>query len=77
VEWKIDDSESRLTELLETVDEQGPQQIRHRGKLYILSPGPSEEKAPRNRLVEIITNGPSWEDVEIERMPGKMRDVDL
>jgi hypothetical protein len=77
MEWKIDDSEGRLTELLETVDEQGPQQIRHRGKVYIISPGPPEEKSPRNRLVEIITNGPSWEGIDIKRMPGKMREVDL
>ena len=77
MEWEIDDTDSRFSELLDSVDEHGPQQIRHHGRLYILSPGPLEAEHPRNRLVEILTSGPSWDDVTIERLPGKMRDIDL
>lgn len=76
MEWKIPDSEQELEKILERADREGPQQIRHHGKLYVISAARDEDR-PRNRLVEIFLNGPDWDDVEFERMPGKMRDVDL
>lgn len=76
MEWKIPESEEGLEEILERADKEGPQQIRHHGKLYVISTARDEDQ-PRNRLVEILLNGPDWDDVDIERIAGKMRDVDL
>ncbi|HLU34900.1 MAG TPA: hypothetical protein VKZ61_03955 [Thermomicrobiales bacterium] len=76
MEWKIPESEEGLEEILERADKKGPQQIRHLGKLYVISAARDEDQ-PRNRLVEILLNGPDWDDVDIERIAGKMRDVDL
>lgn len=77
MEWEISDDENRLGELLDSVDEHGPQQIRRHGKIYVVAPAPSTQKPSRNRLVEILVDGPSWDDVPIERIRGHMRDVDL
>ena len=76
MEWKIPESEDRFEEILEKAEQEGPQQIRHHGKLYVVS-AVKEEERPRNRLVEILINGPDWDGVEIERIRGTMRDVDL
>lgn len=76
MEWKVAEAKNRLSELLDTVDEDGPQEIRRRGKTYIVSARPHAE-GERNRLVEIITSGPSWEGIESDGIPGKMRDIEL
>lgn len=76
MEWKVADAKNRFSELLDTVDELGAQEIHRRGKVYILSPQPVDNGAG-NRLVEIFRNGPSWDEVTVERLPGKMRDVEL
>jgi hypothetical protein len=36
-----------------------------------------EDEKERNRLVEIITSGPSWGDLETLRNQGKMRDIEF
>lgn len=76
MEWKLAEAKNRLSELLDTVDEDGPQEIRRRGKRYVVSARPVGE-GERNRLVEIITSGPSWEGLNLEGIPGKMRDIGL
>lgn len=75
MEWKISDTEEELGALLDSVDQHGPQQIRRHGKLYLVSP--VENEPPRNRLIEILLDGPDWDGVEIERIRGTMRNVDL
>lgn len=75
--WKVADAKNRFSELLDTVDEKGSQEIRRRGKVYVLSSRPEENEGSRNRLVEILTDGPNWDDVVIERIPGSMREIDL
>lgn len=75
--WKVADAKNKLSELLDRVDEEGPQEIRRRGKVYVVSSLDDESESGRNRFVEIITSGPSWEGLEIERLPGSMREVDL
>ena len=75
--WKVADAKNKLSELLDRVDEEGPQEIRRRGKVYVVSSMDEESESGTNRFVEIITSGPSWEGLEIERLPGSMRKVDL
>jgi prevent-host-death family protein len=75
--WRIAEAKNRLSELLDRVDEEGPQEIRRRGKVYVVSSLDEGSGAVTNRFVQIITNGPSWEGLEIERVPGSMREVDL
>lgn len=75
--WKIADAKNRLSELLDRVDHEGPQEIRRRGKIYVVSSLDEIDGTGTNRFVEIITNSPSWEGLEIERLPGTMREVDL
>lgn len=74
--WTVAEAQNRLKELLDTVDEDGPQEIEHQGKIYRVSaqPPPAEKK---NRLVEIITSGPCWDDIETGGIPGTMRDIEL
>ena len=74
--WKVAEAKNRFSELLDTVDEDGPQEIQRRGKTYVVSARPYGE-GERNRLVEIITGGPSWEDLDTDGIPGKMRNVPL
>lgn len=74
MEWRVSEADERLIELLETVDETGPKEIQHEGKFYVISPRKTVEK---NRLVEIITKGPSWDGLEIDGIPGDMRDIEL
>jgi antitoxin Phd len=77
VVWKVADAKNKLSELLDRVDQEGPQEIRRRGKIYVVSSLDEPTGTQTNRFVEIITNGPSWEGLEIERLPGTMREVDL
>jgi hypothetical protein len=77
MEWKIDDVEHRLEEILESVDELGPQRIRSGTKVYVLSPASGAGSTRRNKFVDYLVNGPDWDDVVIERIPGTLRDVDL
>src|SRR5699024_9098053 len=74
--WKVADAKNKFSELLDTVDNEGPQDIQRRGTVYQLTARP-EAAGKRNRLVEIITSGPSWEGVDTEGIPGKMREIDL
>lgn len=75
--WNVADARNRFSELLDSADEHGSQEIRRRGKVYIISAKPVDEEGTRNRLVEILLKGLSWDGVTDERIPGKMRDVDL
>ena len=75
--WKVADAKNKLSELLDRVDHEGPQEIRRRGKVYVVSSLDEEPDTGMNRFVEIITSGPSWEGLEIGRIPGSMREVDL
>ena len=75
MEWKVSDTGEELGALLDSVDEHGPQQIRWHGKLYLVSP--VQKETPRNRLIEILLNGPDWDDIEVERIRGTIRNIDL
>lgn len=75
--WKVADAKNKLSELLDRVDQEGPQEIRRRGKVYVVSSLDEPAGTETNRFVEIITSGPSWEGLEIERLPGAMREIDL
>lgn len=75
--WKVADAKNCFSELLDSADEHGPQEIRRRGKVYILFAKPVDEEGTRNRLVEILLKGPSWDGVTVGCIPGKMRDFDL
>lgn len=75
--WTVADAKNKLSELLDRVDEEGPQEIRRHGKTYVVSTLNETSRPATNRFVEIITSGPSWEGLEIERLPGSMREVDL
>jgi hypothetical protein len=77
MEWNVAEAREKFGELLDTVDTEGPQEIRRGDKVYVILPQARQPLRARNRLVEIIINGPSWEGVQIKRIPGNMREVDL
>jgi hypothetical protein len=77
MEWDVAEARDNFTDLLDRVKQEGPQQIRQGDTVYVITSQSAEPGKHRNRLVEIIRSGPSWEGLEIGRIPGGMREVDL
>lgn len=74
----IDDTKPQtIVDLLEQVDEAGEQILTWRGKQYVVSKQHGDERASKesNRIVEIIRNGPDWDDLEFERNRAPARQV--
>jgi len=75
VEWNVTEAKDRFSELLDRAEREGPQHIRRGDRVYVITPQPEEPGERRNRLVEIIRRGPSWDGLEIGRIPGGMREA--
>jgi prevent-host-death family protein len=80
-EWNIADAKSRLSEVLNRVDEQAPQIIRRRGKDYVLITGEQYRQLTGESpdfLDYLMNHGPKMDDLEVmPRVATPMREIDL
>jgi len=76
VTWSFEDAHNRLDELLDCVELQGSQHVMRGDTRFIvkLEPATIQEE---NQLVRAILDGPEWTENDIERIKGKMRDVNI
>lgn len=81
--WQVQEAKSRLSEVIERAQTEGPQTITKRGKpaAVVLSSEAYEtlqRKKPGPNLVDFLLNsGPKFDDFEIERDKDTGREVDL
>ena len=81
--WQVQEAKSRLSEVIERAQTEGPQTITKRGKpaAVVLSSEAYEtlqRKKPWPNLVDFLLNsGPKFDDFEIERDKDTGREVDL
>lgn len=79
--WSVADAKARLSELLDTVDDDGPQVISRRGRPVAVLVSMEEWERRRNRkgtLADFLASAPVGdEDLEIGRVDISLREVDL
>ena len=77
-EWSIADAKSKLSEVLNRAELKA-QIITRRGRQYVVMDGDQYQRLTGNApsLKDLILNGPSLEDVDLERDPGTSREFDL
>ncbi len=77
-EWSIADAKSKLSEVLNRA-EQKAQIITRRDRQYVVINGDQYRRLTGNvlSLKDLILNGPSLEDVDLERDPSPGREFDL
>jgi prevent-host-death family protein len=80
--WSVANAKARLSEVLEKARTEGPQMITSNGKETAVVVGIEEwERKTRRQgsLAEFLYNSP-WrgaEDIDLERSPEEMREIDL
>ena len=77
--WKLADAKNKFSEVVREALSSGPQRIERRNDaVYLLS----EEEYQRllgqkPSLVEFLKAGPDWSELDLERDPSPMRELDL
>lgn len=78
--WKLADAKNRFSEVVRLCVTRGPQRIERRGAdaVYVVSEEDYRRlTGDRPSLVEFLMSGPDWSELDLERKPDGMRDVDL
>ncbi len=78
--WQVQEAKSRLSEVMERAESEGPQTITKHGKAkaVLLSIAAYEALAAgRPNFIDYLLSGPRFDDFEIERDKSLPRDVDL
>jgi antitoxin Phd len=81
--WQVQEAKTRLSELIERAEKEGPQTITKHGKAKaVVVSADAYEKMQRQpvepNLIDFLLNsGPKFDDFEIERDKGTGREIDL
>lgn len=78
--WQVQQAKSRLSELLEKAEHEGPQVITRYGEDYsvVINIRTYREKfEPEDSIIEYLLNGPKSDDFDVERSKELGRQVDL
>ena len=79
MEWKAAEARHNFSEVLNQALTEGPQQIVRRDETYVvLTQEEYEQLAFKKRnFVNFLINGPTIDDLDLERDKSEMRDIDL
>lgn len=79
MEWKAAEARHNFSKVLSQASIEGPQQIvRHDETYVILTKDEYEELAFKKRnFVNFLLNGPTFDDLDLERDTSEMRDLEL
>jgi prevent-host-death family protein len=77
--WKIADAKNRLSELLNDVERDGPQEISRRGKVFIVVSQEEywAQETARPSFKDWLLCGPDWQGIDVERDSTRPRDIAL
>jgi antitoxin Phd len=81
--WQVQEAKTRLSELLERAEKEGPQMITKHGKAKaVVVSAEAYEKmqkqpAEPNLIDFLLNSGPKFDDFEIERDKSTGREIDL
>ena len=79
--WGLAEAKAKLSELLERARTEGPQHITRNGKpagVVVSAEEWARRTRPRENLADFLARSPlAGSGIEIERIKGRMRDVDL
>lgn len=79
MKWQVAEAKNKLSEVLSLAETEGPQEIRRRGKIFILIEQDQylREKKPRPSFKYWLLNGPVSDDLDVSRDQSPMLDGDL
>lgn len=78
--WTATEAKAKFSEVLEQAQRHGPQRITKRGRTAGFVIGPDEFKRkvkPKGNLAEFFQKALKGSGIKIERLRGRVRDVDL
>ena len=86
--WQLQDAKNKFSELVEHALKDGPQMVTRHGKEVVVVMSAAEyekkHKEPEKNFIEFLLSMPKMPDEwfengedPFERIPGKMRDIDL
>jgi len=77
-EWSVADAKSKLSEVLNRAEKEA-QIITRRDRQYVVMDGDQYQQLTGKTLSlkDLILNGPSLENVDLERDPNPVRELDL
>lgn len=80
-DWSVAAAKARLSEVIDRARDEGPQKITRRGRdaVVVVSAEEWERKTKRSgNLAEFLARSPlRGVNLDIERVPGGLRDIDL
>lgn len=78
-EWNLADAKNRFSELVNLVLTRGPQYVRRRKDTIVLLSAKEYErlKGKRPTLKDYLSNGESFEGLDLDRAPGSGREFNL
>ena len=79
MEWQLVEAKNRFSEVVRRALDEGPQRITRRGEAVIVIAEDEYRRLSKGRsgLIDYLLEGPSLDDVPIERNRAGARDVDL
>ncbi|MCF6312643.1 MAG: type II toxin-antitoxin system Phd/YefM family antitoxin [Verrucomicrobiales bacterium] len=77
--WSLAEAKSKLSEVINLAEFEGPQKITRRGKVYILIEEENYQQAIgiKPNFVDFLASGPPIGDLNLERPESYMRKVEL
>ena len=77
--WKIADAKNRLSELLNDVERDGPQEISRRDKVFVVVEQGEflAQGGSRPSFKDWLRNGPEWGDLDLERDQSRPRSIEF
>ena len=78
--WQLQDAKQRFSELVRTTIDDGPQVVTRNGEEVVVVVAVEEWRAkqtPARHFKAFLVDGPSFDDLELERPLEYARDVDL
>lgn len=79
MDWRLADAKNRLSELVNRALTEGPQRVlRHKDVVVVMSETEFEKLTSHNlSFKDFLTQGPSFDDLDLRRDKSPMRDVTL
>lgn len=78
--WQLQDAKQRFSELIRTTLDQGPQVVTRNGEEVVVVVPVQEWRAkegPHKDFATFLLEGPSFDDLDLERREEYARDVEL
>lgn len=75
MEWTIAEAEERFDELLDRVEQEGPQRVERGGKHFLVVVA-EEQKKEENPFIRALLDEPEFVDIGIERINPPLRDIE-